>query len=219
MEITYLGHSCFRLRGKQITIVTDPYGPETGYNLGKTTADILTVSHTHKDHSYVAGIGGEPRIVSRPGEYEIGGVLIIGLPTYHDAEKGARRGKTTVFTIEMDELSLCHLGDLGQPLTDSQVEELGRVDILMVPVGGIYTITATTAAAVVRQVEPRIVLPMHYRTPASGYQDLDPVTRFLHEMGIQQETYQPKLNVTKTNLPQMMQVVLLEYPGYLPVQL
>lgn len=214
MEITYLGHSCFKLKGKQVTIITDPYGTETGYNLGKVTANIVTVSHGHKDHDNAAGVGGEPRVINRPGEYEVGGVLVIGLPTYHDNEKGSKRGKNTVFAMEMDELSLCHLGDLGHPLSDSQLEEIGRVDVLMVPVGGLYTIGAQSAAALVRQVDPRIVLPMHYRTPASSYQDIDTVQTFLHEMGIHEITPQPKLNVNKNNLPLLMQVVLLEYPGY-----
>jgi L-ascorbate metabolism protein UlaG (beta-lactamase superfamily) len=215
MEITYLGHSCFKLRGKQATIITDPYGPEAGYNLGKAASgNIVTVSHTHTDHSFVGGVSGEPRVISRPGEYEVGGVLIIGLPTYHDNEKGAKRGKNTVYAMEIDELSICHLGDLGHPMPDAQLEEIGRVDILMVPVGGVYTMGAQSAAALVRQMDPRIVLPMHYRTPVSGYQDLDTVQTFLHEMGIHECAPQPKLNVNKNNLPILMQVTLLEYPGY-----
>ncbi|MCL2150439.1 MAG: MBL fold metallo-hydrolase [Dehalococcoidia bacterium] len=217
MEITYLGHSCFKIRGKQATIVTDPYGPETGYGLGKAAANIVTVSHDHPDHNYASGVGGDPRIISRPGEYEVAGVLIIGIPTFHDNEKGAKRGKNTVFALEADELSLCHLGDLGHPLTDDQLEAIGRVDVLMVPVGGVYTIGASSAAALVRQMDPRIVLPMHYRTPTSGPQDLDPVQIFLHEMGIHEVAPQAKLNVTKNNLPLLMQVIQMEYPGCKPV--
>jgi L-ascorbate metabolism protein UlaG (beta-lactamase superfamily) len=216
MEITYLGHSCFRLKGKQATIVADPYAPEVGYNLGKLSADIVLVSHQHKDHNYAAGVGGEPRVVSRPGEYEVAGVLIIGLPTFHDAEKGAQRGKNTVFAMQMDELSLCHLGDLGQPLTDAELEEIGKVDILMVPVGGGFTINAQAAAALVRQMEPKIVLPMHFRTPAGTSTSIEPVDAFLGEMGMHDLKPQPKLNVTKNNLPLSMQVVLLEYPAYKP---
>ena len=216
MEITYLGHSCFKIRGKQATIITDPYGPETGYTLGKVTGSIVTISHDHKDHSYAAGVSGEPRIINRPGEYEVGGALIIGLPTYHDNEKGAKRGKNTIFAMEIDELSLCHLGDLGHPLTDTMLEEVGRVDVLMVPVGGIYTIGAQSAAALVRQMDPRIVLPMHYRTPASSYQDLEAIQTFLHEMGIHEAAPQAKLNVNKNNLPLLMQVTLLDYPGSRP---
>lgn len=210
MEITWLGHSCFKIRGKQATIITDPFPPGMGYSLGKAAANIVTVSHQHKDHNYTPGIGGSPHIVSRPGEYEIAGVLIIGLATFHDANKGADRGKNTVFVLETEELSICHLGDLGQPLTDGQIEEIGKVDILMVPIGGNYTINATTAAAMVRQMEPKIVLPMHYKTPVFQG-ELEPVDNFLREFGIPQTAPQPKLNVNKNNLPLTTQVVLLEY--------
>ena len=210
MEITWLGHSCFKIRGKQATIITDPFSPGMGYSLGKASANIVTVSQQHQDHNYSAGIAGSPKVVQRPGEYEIAGVLIIGLATYHDASKGAERGKNTVFVMETEELSICHLGDLGQPLTDSQIEEIGKVDVLMIPVGGKYTINATTAAAMVRQMEPKIVLPMHYKTPV--YQgELEPVENFLREFGTQQATPQPKLNVNKNNLPLTSQVILLEY--------
>jgi L-ascorbate metabolism protein UlaG (beta-lactamase superfamily) len=210
MEITWLGHSCFRIRGKQATIITDPFSPGMGYSLGKASANIVTVSHQHPDHNYSAGIGGSPHVINRPGEYEISGVLIIGLATFHDASKGADRGKNTVFVMETEEMSICHLGDLGQPLTDSQIEEIGKVDILMVPVGGIVTINATAAAAMVRQMEPRIVLPMHYKT--SAFQgELEPVENFLREFGTLQATPQAKLNVNKNNLPLTTQVVLLEY--------
>jgi L-ascorbate metabolism protein UlaG (beta-lactamase superfamily) len=213
MEITWLGHACFRIRGKQATVITDPFSPGIGYSLGKASANIVTVSHEHADHSYSAGIGGDPRVIKRPGEYEIAGVLIIGMSTFHDANKGADRGKNTVYVLEMEEMTICHLGDLGQPLTDSQIEEIGKVDVLMVPVGGITTINATTAAAMVRQMEPRIVLPMHYKTPVFQV-ELEPVENFLREFGMQQATPQPKLNVNKNNLPLTTQVILLEYqPG------
>ncbi|RJO62409.1 MAG: lactamase [Dehalococcoidia bacterium] len=211
MEITWLGHSCFRIRGKQTTIITDPFSPGVGYSLGKASANIVTVSHDHSDHSYSAGIGGDPRVIKRPGEYEIAGVLIIGMSTFHDANKGADRGKNTVYVLEMEEMTICHLGDLGQPLTDSQIEEIGKVDVLMVPVGGITTINATTAAAMVRQMEPRVILPMHYKTPVFQG-ELEPVENFLREFGMQQATPQPKLNVNKNNLPVTTQVILLEYP-------
>jgi L-ascorbate metabolism protein UlaG (beta-lactamase superfamily) len=213
MEITWLGHSCFKLRGKQATVVTDPYSPGGGYTLGKPTADIVTVSHNHSDHNYTAGVNGSPHVISRPGEYEIAGVLVIGLATYHDNAKGAERGKNTVFVIETEEMSICHLGDLGAPLSDSQIEEIGKVDVLMIPVGGVYTIGAAAAAAMVRQMEPRIVLPMHYNTGAAKT-DLEPVDNFLREFGATGLTPQPKLNVNKNNLPLVTQVTLLEFgPG------
>jgi L-ascorbate metabolism protein UlaG (beta-lactamase superfamily) len=215
MEITYLGHSCFKIKGRQATVVTDPFSPDTGYNLGKPAANIVTVSHAHPGHNFVQGVGGPPRVIERPWEYEVGGVLIIGIGTYHDNEKGVRRGKNTVYVVEMEELSICHLGDLGHPLSDSQLEEIGKVDILMVPVGGVSTIGAASAAALVRQMDPRIVLPMHYQTSLFKA-ELEPLQGFLREIGAHETVSQPKLNVTKNNLPFIMQVTVLDYPGKAP---
>ncbi|MDD4923799.1 MAG: MBL fold metallo-hydrolase [Dehalococcoidales bacterium] len=209
MEINWLGHSCFKIKGKQATVITDPYSPDTGYTLGKQSAAIVTVSHQHPGHSYTAGINGEPHPVTGPGEYEISNVLVIGLASFHDNEKGKIRGKNTIYLIEMDDITICHLGDLGHPLTDDQTEELGNVDILMLPVGGISTINTSTAAAIVRQIEPKIVLPMHYGTPLLK-RELDPVEKFLKEIGTHDITPQPKLTITKNNLPLIMQVTLLE---------
>jgi len=161
MDISWLGHSCFRIRGSRATVITDPYPPSLGYSLGKPTARIVTVSQPHPGQSYVQGIGGEPRLVTGPGEYEISGVLIIGIATFHDGEKGRKRGKNTVYLMEVDEVSVCHLGDLGHVLTTEQIEELDNVDVLLLPVGGVSTINAPMAAEVVRQLEPKVVVPMH----------------------------------------------------------
>jgi L-ascorbate metabolism protein UlaG (beta-lactamase superfamily) len=210
MEITWLGHSCFRIRGSHTTIITDPYSPDLGYSLGKPTAHIVTVSHQHPGHSYVSGIGGEPKLVTRPGEYEINGVLIIGMTTFHDTEGGKNRGKNTIYLIEIDEVSICHLGDLGHVLTTKQVEEIDNIDVLLIPVGGVSTIDATRAAEVVRQLDPKAVVPMHYKTEALK-RELDPVDKFLKEMGSKQIEPQPKLSVTKANLPLSTQVFLLNY--------
>ncbi len=190
-------------------VITDPYSPEMGYSsLGKLTPNIVTLSHQHKNHSYVDGLGG--RIIKGPGEYEIANTLVTGVATFHDREEGRERGKNTVYNIELDEVSVCHLGDLGHVLSAQQVEDIGNVDVLLIPVGGVTTINATTAAEVVRQLEPKIVVPMHYKTPAIGG-DLEPVDRFLKEMGVKDSTSRPKLTVTKANLPLSVQVVLLNY--------
>ncbi len=210
MDINWLGHSCFRLKGSQSVVITDPYSPEIGYTLGKQSAAIITVSHQHPGHSFVAGISDNPRVIKGPGEYEVAGTLIIGLATFHDREEGKARGKNTVYVIQLDELSVCHLGDIGHPLTARQIEEIGNVDILLVPVGGMSTINATTAAEVVRQLEPRLVIPMHFKTPVVN-KDLEPIDRFLKEMGVKDAATRPRLTVTKNNLPAGMQVVLLDY--------
>lgn len=210
MDISWLGHSCFRIKGKHATVIIDPYSPELGYSLGKPAARIVTVSHQHPGHSYTQGIGGEPRVIRGPGEYEIGGVLIIGLATFHDAERGKNRGKNTVYLMEVDDISVCHLGDLGHVLTSEQVEEMGGVDVLLLPVGGVSTIDASMAAEVVRQLEPKVIVPMHYKTPALSWA-LDPVDKFLKEIGVKQVDSQAKLSLSRSSLPASAQVFLLDY--------
>jgi L-ascorbate metabolism protein UlaG (beta-lactamase superfamily) len=211
VEISWLGHSCFRLRGSHATVITDPYSPDLGYSLGKPTARIVTVSHQHPGHSYCRGIGGQPRVINGPGEYEISGVLILGIATFHDGEGGKKRGKNTVYLMEIDEISVCHLGDLGHVLTGEQVEEIDNVDVLLLPVGGVSTINAPVAAEIVRQLEPKAVIPMHYKTPALSW-ELEPVERFLKEIGAKELNPQPKLSLTKSSLPDTTQVFLLDYP-------
>jgi L-ascorbate metabolism protein UlaG (beta-lactamase superfamily) len=208
VDIIWLGHSCFRIKGNQAVIITDPYPPDMGYNLGKQTANIVTVSHQHPSHSYVQGIGGEPRIIKGPGEYEISDVLIIGIATYHDSVKGQSRGKNTVYLMEIDGVAVCHLGDIGHVLGDEQVEEMGNVDVLLLPVGGVNTINAAMAAEVIRKIEPKAVIPMHYKTPALD-RELDPVENFLKEMGMGQVEPRPKVSFSRTNLPLSTQVFVL----------
>jgi L-ascorbate metabolism protein UlaG (beta-lactamase superfamily) len=210
MDITWLGHSCFRLKGSHATVITDPYSPELGYSLGKPTAGIVTVSHQHPGHGYVQGVGGQPKVVKGPGEYEISGVLVIGIATFHDNERGKKRGKNTVYLMEIDEIAVCHLGDLGHVLSGEQVEEIDSVDVLLLPVGGLSTINAAKAAEVVRQLEPKAVIPMHYKTPVLK-RELEPVDRFLKEIGAKEVVPQAKLSFTKSNLPDTTQVFLLDY--------
>jgi len=210
MDIIWLGHSCFKIRGSHATVIVDPYPARLGYSLGKPSANIVCVSHQHPGHCYVQDIGGEPRLITGPGEYEISGVLVIGIATFHDQERGSKRGKNTAYIIEIDEVSVCHLGDLGHVLTAEQVEELGNVDVLLLPVGGVSTINAPVAAEVVRQLEPKIVIPMHYKTEALS-RELDPVEMFLKEMGVKEANPQPKLSISRSSLPDSTQVFLLNY--------
>ena len=210
MDINWSGHSCFRIKGRNASLITDPYPPDLGYSLGKPSADIVTVSHPHPGHSYTQGVSGDPRLVRGPGEYEISGVLIIGVATFHDNDKGTKRGKNTVYLMHVDGVSVCHLGDLGHVLTANQVEQIEETDVLLLPVGGASTINAAVAAEVVRQLEPKIVVPMHYRTDALN-RGLATVDGFLKEMGLKESTSQPKLTLTKATLPLSTQVVLLDY--------
>jgi L-ascorbate metabolism protein UlaG (beta-lactamase superfamily) len=207
MDITYLGHSCFRIRSSQAVIITDPFPPNIGFTLGKQTADIVTVSHENPGHSYVQGVTGA-HVIKGPGEYEIAGVLIIGTTTYHDAIQGKTKGKNTVYLMEVDGVSLCHLGDIGHVLTDAQIEELGKIDVMFIPVGGVSTINANMAAQIVRKVEPKIVIPMHYKMPQSK-RDLEPVDNFLKEMGVTLAEPKAKLTVNKNTLPLTLQVTIL----------
>jgi len=208
VDITWLGHSCFRIKGSQAVIITDPYPPDLGYTLGKQTANIVTISHQHPSHSYIKGVGGEYHVVSGPGEYEISGVLIIGVATYHDTQRGQVRGKNTVYVMEVDGVSVCHLGDLGHVPSSEQLEEMGNINVLLLPVGGGSTISAAIATEVMRQVEPNIVIPMHYKTPAIK-RELDTVDVFLKEMGRGQVEPRPKLNVSKSNLPISTEIIVL----------
>lgn len=210
VEITWLGHSCFRLRGRDATIITDPHDSTSGYTLGKVGADVVTISHSAPDHSNVRGIEGDPRIVNGPGEYEIGGVLITGVATRRDGKAGALKERNTAYLIKIDDLTVCHLGDLGHILAPDQVEQMNSADILLVPVGGNNTISASQAAEVVSQIEPRIVIPMHYKTEVTTL-DLEPVNKFLREMGVTDPKPQPKLTVTRGSLPEETTLVILNF--------
>ncbi len=214
MEITWLGHSCFRLRGRDAAVVLDPCAKSTGYNIGRPNADMVTVSHDHPGHNNVAAVAGSPRVVQGPGEFEMAGVLIMGIRTYHDGQKGSKLGKNTAYVVELDDVRVCHLGDLGHVPTPEQVEDLSGVDVLLAPVGGGNTIGGAAAAETVSLLEPKLVIPMHYRTPAAKA-ELEPLDRFLKEMGAPTayDERQPKLSVTKSTLPHETKVLVLDYRG------
>jgi L-ascorbate metabolism protein UlaG (beta-lactamase superfamily) len=215
MEISWLGHSCFQVRGKNVTLITDPFPPQSGYSLGKVNAPIVTISHNHAGHNYVQGVGGNPRVVRGPGEYEISDVLITGVASYHDNKRGQELGRNTIYVIHMDDVVICHLGDLGHTLQEEQLEEVADADVLLIPIGGHHTLNATQAAEVISQVEPRIIIPMHYHTSAlEGQRDtLDPLDKFCREMGVEVINTQPKLVVTRSSLPSESQVVILSHRG------
>ena len=216
MEITWLGHSCFRLKGSHGIVITDPYPPGIGYSLGKPAARIITVSHQHFDHNYTQGVDGDPKIIDRPGEYEISNILILGLNTFHDSSQGAISGRNIVFVTHVDDVSICHLGSLGHSLSAHQVEQLQPVDVLLLPVGGVTTLEVPAAISIVRQLEPKYVIPMHYQTPVLKGLQLGTVDRFLKEIGVVDILPQPKVNVTRSGMPETTQVVLLDYPQSLP---
>jgi len=215
MDIFPLGHSSFRIKGKNVTVITDPFDPElVGFPFPKHIAgDIVTVSHGHTDHAHTSVIEGSPYIVEGAGEYEIKGVGIIGVPLFHDAEKGKTRGGVTAYHMEVDGVNIVHLGDVGSALTSVDVEALNGVDILFIPVGGTVTIDANQAASIISELEPSIVIPMHYKTSRHSTKEfgmLADVSSFLKIMGKEDVQPIPKLSTTKDKLPAEMQIVVLE---------
>jgi L-ascorbate metabolism protein UlaG (beta-lactamase superfamily) len=208
MELTWLGHGCFRLRAKEATVVTDPVDKTGGYSLGRPTADLVTVSCDEPTHSAVGAIANEPRVIDGPGEFEIRGVSLTGIATPRGHDNG--RGRNVAFVIELEDMRIGHLGAIGRVPTSDQVEEMGAIDILLVPVGGACAIDAPPAAETVALLEPKLVIPMHFRTDVDKAK-LDPVDRFLKEMGAKAEEHHTKLAVTRSSLPDTTQVLVLDY--------
>lgn len=212
MIITWIGHSCFKIQDKTgndgITIVTDPFDKATGLKPPAFEADIVTVSHDHHDHNNFSSLRGTPYIINTAGEYDVKGIPIYGVESYHDASNGKERGMNIIYRFEIDNISVSHLGDLGHVLDNKQLEVLSGTDILLIPVGGKYTIDAKTAVEVVAQIEPRIVIPMHYKTPGLKA-DVGSVDKFIKEMGVK-PTNEEKLKIAKKDLPaEDMELVIL----------
>jgi L-ascorbate metabolism protein UlaG (beta-lactamase superfamily) len=215
VELSWLGHACFRLRGRDVIILTDPYESDgLGFPPLAMRANVVTVSNNHPHHAGLSSVEGRPRVLNRPGEYEIGGALIWGVRTSARTD-GAAAGspdKNTAFIIQLEELTVCHLGDLAKsPLSPEELTHIKDADVLLIPVGGNCTINATQAAEVVAQVEPKLIVPMHYATDETrGQIVLDEVERFCKELGATEAAPRPRLNITPTGLPAEPTVVLLD---------
>ncbi len=208
MEITHLGHSEFKISGKNINIITDPFDPNAvGIPGIKTEADVVTVSHNHFDHNYLAGVRGEYICFDTPGEYEIKGADISGIPTFHDDKNGAERGTNTVFVYDVDGIKICHLGDIGHELSSEQLEKIDGIDILLMPVGGKFTIGSKAAAKILSEISPKIVIPMHYKVGKMN--DLEPLENFLKEIGTEPQKAE-RLKILKKDLPENLQVYVLK---------
>lgn len=215
MDIYWGGQALFRLKGKNASVIIDPYDPQfTGLKLPKDLiSDVVLSTHDHKDHnnsSVVTTSQGEKAFgFKEPGEYEVAGVVITGINSFHDAQQGSDRGKNTIFHLFFDGLNIVHLGDLGQSkLTEEQINKLGQTDILLIPVGSVYTIDSKTAATIVSQLEPKIIIPMHFKLEGLKF-ELEGVESFLKEMGVEGIVAQPKLSISKEKLPEEPQVILL----------
>ena len=217
MKLQWLGHSCFLITAEDGTrILTDPYdvksyaGALSYKNIDGLSADIITISHmTHPDHNHFEVITGTRKIVRKPGDTDIGKVHITGVTSFHDGAKGKERGPNTIYIITVDDIRICHLGDLGHVLTEGNVRGMGMVDILIIPVGGTYTIDSGQADAVISVIKPRIVIPMHYKTDRCGF-PIDPVGPFVAG---RQNVKQCKSEVvlTKATLPQDTETWVMEY--------
>ena len=216
MEITWYGHSCFRLTERSYaTVVTDPYDNKTiGYDALKLKADIVTVSHDAPGHNYIDSVKGVSHVIDGAGEFEIGGVFITGVST--DAGAGGKKkgkdtsSRNTIYVFDYDGITVAHLGDLNHVPTQSEIETLGTINVALVPVGDGGGLNAAKAAEVISLIEPNIVVPMHYSTPAVKV-PLDGLNKFIKEMGLSKSDTQPALKVTRSGLPNETHVVVLEY--------
>ena len=213
MDIKYLGHSSFQIRTKNAKIVTDPFDPEyTGLPFAKTEADILTISHDHRDHNFKDGIKGEPLVLDWPGEFEKNGVRINGYDSFHDANGGTERGDNVMYKFEADGFSVLHLGDLGHLLSEDKIEMIGEVDVLLIPVGGKYTINPIEAVKTINKIEPRIVIPMHYgnlELKQDVFGELSELQVFLKEIGAADVVPVDKLTLKREDEADNIQVVVL----------
>lgn len=215
VDISWYGQACFKIKGKNATVVLDPFDGEfTGLKVPKLEADIVCVSHDHGDHNNTSAVGSvagaKPFVINGPGEYEISGINITGINSDHDDKEGTERGKNTIFQVTVDEVNIVHLGDLGQKkLTQSQIEALSGCDVLMIPVGGVYTIEAKDAPDIIASLEPKIVVPMHYKIDSLKF-DLAPVSEFLKAMGKEMSEKLSKLSVSHDRLPEEVEVALLD---------
>jgi L-ascorbate metabolism protein UlaG (beta-lactamase superfamily) len=210
MEITWYGLSCFKLAERGVaTVITDPYDPEsTGYRQLKLSANIVTISHDSPGHSCLEAVQGEPYVISGPGEYEVGGVFITGIQT--GGQKGPDDARNTLYVFEFNSLTVAHLGDLNRIPTQAEIEAMGQVNIALIPVGGGNSLNSARAAELISLLEPNIVIPMHYATPGCRI-ELDGLSKFLKEMGINEAEKQPFLKITEIALPEETKVVVLDH--------
>jgi len=205
MNISWYGQSCFKLQSKEVVLITDPFDKKTGLKPPFGAADIVTVSHDHSDHNNFQTLKNNPFLVDSAGEYEIKKVTVRGVESYHDNMNGKERGSNVIYVIEMEDITICHLGDLGQnSLQDKQLEKIGPIDILLIPIGGVSTIDWKESNNIISQIEPRIIIPMHYKIPevAGDLLKLDDINNFAKEHRISPNDAIDKFNIRKKDLPQ-----------------
>jgi len=208
MKIRWLGHASFLIETGKERIITDPFDERAGYAVFTETVDIATVSHEHWDHNAVGILAGKPQVIRGEGEFRLGGITITGFSSFHDQTRGRDRGKNTIYKISAEGMELLHLGDLGHILSPREIEAIGQVDILLLPVGGTYTIDARQALETMQQLNPRITIPMHYQTPHVKI-SLAPLEAFTGHL--ERVVKRPFLEITREELPEEPLVVVLDY--------
>jgi len=213
MKVKWLGHASFMITSDAgIRIITDPYHAGGALNYGeiKESADIVAVSHEHGDHNNVAAVSGNPEVVRGAGTKEIKGITFNGVATYHDDAEGSKRGNNIIFCFEVDGIRVCHLGDLGHPLSDKQVAELGSVDMVLIPVGGNYTIDAKVATEVYGKLAPKVILPMHYRNDRCSGFPVSGVDEFLRGKKDVSRLDASEVEFKQEELPASTQIIVLK---------
>jgi L-ascorbate metabolism protein UlaG (beta-lactamase superfamily) len=211
LEITWYGQSMFRVSSLGLTVVLDPTPPETGYSYEPFPADIVLMSHKHFDHAHVQGITGNPKVINASGSFDLGGLKVQGFDSFHDAKEGAERGPNIIYKWEQAGIRLAHLGDLGDTPAPAVTKKLLGLDVVMMPVGGVFTIDAEQAVRLVRDIEPGIVLPMHYGTSACAI-PLEPLDEFTRRFtGTVREVSDRPVEVGAGAIPSSAEVWVLPY--------
>lgn len=213
MDIKWFGQSCFMITSENgVKVLTDPFNKMLGYKLPEIEANIVSTSHDHSDHNNIDAVKSNFVHINEPGEFSEYGIEIKGVETFHDKFSGSKRGKNTVYNFKIDEINICHCGDLGHILTSNQIEEIGKVDILLLPVGGLATINAFDATQVMKQLNPTIVIPMHYRTKALGPIGyvFGKVDKFISVSGLKVKEY-AELELNKANINDYSGIAVLNY--------
>lgn len=210
VKITWFGHSMFLIQSKDLKIVTDPFDPSIGYSFPDISADIVLISHGHYDHNNSARIKGGPEIVDKEGTHEIKGNIIKGFSSYHDAVGGAQRGKNLIMEWELEGMKFSHLGDLGESVDEEKKRILSTTDILFIPVGGVFTISAEQALRYLEEIKPKIAFPMHYKTPDLNI-SVEPIEKFTRNFSNIKEIGEPSVSISKNDLPQTTEVWILTY--------
>lgn len=211
MKIKWMGHSCFLLTADQgVRILTDPFDSSVGYKVPETAADIVSTSHDHFDHNYTQAVQGNFFHVHKAGHFSHKGIEITGVATFHDDENGTKRGKNVIYKFVIDGIHVCHCGDLGHVLMPEQVKEIGRVDILLIPVGGFYTIGPAQAAEVAAMLHPSVIIPMHFKTDAIQF-PIEGVEGFLQKMGGGQRTGKQEVDYDQKTVAAAPGVMVLDY--------